>query len=104
VASLGWACSYKERFFKKGMRRGTWCPSFMPVILATWEAEIWRIVFQGQLEQIVHRDPISSITRAKWTGSVAQALECLLCKCEVLSLKAQSHKKGGAGNEGKVGS
>jgi hypothetical protein len=25
--------------------------------------------------------PISKITRAKWTGGVAQAAECLLCKC-----------------------
>jgi hypothetical protein len=30
------------------------------------------------------RDPISKRTRAKWAGGVAQAVECLLCKYEVL--------------------
>jgi hypothetical protein len=28
---------------------------------------------------------ISKIIRAKWVGGVAQALECLLCNCKVLS-------------------
>jgi hypothetical protein len=28
---------------------------------------------------------ISKIARAKWTGGMAQAVECLLCKCEALS-------------------
>jgi hypothetical protein len=31
------------------------------------------------------QDPISKITRAKWTGGVAQAAERLLCKCEALN-------------------
>jgi hypothetical protein len=31
------------------------------------------------------RGPISKITRAKWAGVVAQAVEHLLCKCEALS-------------------
>jgi hypothetical protein len=30
-------------------------------------------------------DPISKITRAKWTGGVAEVVESLLCKCEALS-------------------
>jgi hypothetical protein len=30
------------------------------------------------------QDPISKITRAKWTGSMAQAVQHLLCKCEAL--------------------
>jgi hypothetical protein len=30
-------------------------------------------------------DPISKITRAKWTGGVAKVVEHLLCKCKVLS-------------------
>jgi hypothetical protein len=37
----------------------------MPVILATWKAEIERIMVQGQLEQRVLETPISKITRAK---------------------------------------
>jgi hypothetical protein len=57
----------------------------IPVILATWEAEIRRVMIQGQLGQIVHEIPISKITRAKWTGGVAQAVERLLCKCKALS-------------------
>jgi hypothetical protein len=37
----------------------------IPVIPATWEAEIGRISVQGQPGQ---NNPISKITRAKWTG------------------------------------
>jgi hypothetical protein len=37
----------------------------LPIIPATWEAEIRRIEVWGQT-------PISKITRAKWTGGVAQ--------------------------------
>jgi hypothetical protein len=38
----------------------------MPVILATLEAEIRRIEAQGQLEEIIHKRPISKIIKAKW--------------------------------------
>jgi hypothetical protein len=31
------------------------------------------------------RDPVSKITRAKWTGGVAQAIQHLLCKCKTPS-------------------
>jgi hypothetical protein len=34
---------------------GHWC--FTSVIVATWEAEIWRIMIQGQ--QIVYETPFS---------------------------------------------
>jgi hypothetical protein len=54
-------------------------------LLATWEAEIGRITVQGQPRQISSGDPISKITRAKWTGGAAQAGEHLLCKYEALS-------------------
>jgi hypothetical protein len=40
------------------------------------------------------QDPLSKITRAAWTGGEAQAVECLLCKCKVLSSKPHSHRKG----------
>jgi hypothetical protein len=33
---------------------------------------------QGQPRQIVHETPISKIIRVKWTGDVAQVVECLL--------------------------
>jgi hypothetical protein len=39
------------------------------------------------------QDPISKITREKWTGGVAQAVECLLCKREVLSSNPSLAKK-----------
>jgi hypothetical protein len=37
--------------------------------------------------------PLSKITRAKWTDSVAQVVESLLCKLEVLSAKPSPIKK-----------
>jgi hypothetical protein len=33
----------------------------------------------------LREDPISKITSTRWTGGVAQAVECFLCKCRVLS-------------------
>jgi hypothetical protein len=46
----------------------------MPVILVTWEAEIKRVTVQVVANL---GDPISKITRAKWTRGVVQAVECL---------------------------
>jgi hypothetical protein len=66
----------------------------MPEILATWEAEIRRIVVQGQPRQKVHEIPISKITRGKWTGGVVQAVQLLLCKHEALSSNPSPTKKG----------
>jgi hypothetical protein len=46
----------------------------MPAILGTLEAEIRRIKVQRQSRQRVHETPpIPKITRAKWSGGVAQA-------------------------------
>jgi hypothetical protein len=52
----------------------------MPAVLATWEAETERIMVQSQPGKIVHEILSSKIASAKWTGGVAQAVECLLCK------------------------
>jgi hypothetical protein len=54
-----------------------------------WEAEIGRITVRGQPGQIVHEIPISKITKAKWIGDVAQAVEHLLY---CLKFKPQSHQ------------
>jgi hypothetical protein len=65
----------------------------MPVIIATWEAEIRRIVVRDQPGQIVQETPIYKISRAKRTEGVAQAVERLLCRNK--EFKPQSHQKGG---------
>jgi hypothetical protein len=39
------------------------------------------------------KDPISKISRAKWTGGVARAVESLLCKHEALSSNSSPTKK-----------
>jgi hypothetical protein len=43
-----------------------------PGTLASWEAEIRRIAVQKTAWANGLRDPISKLTRAKWTGGVAQ--------------------------------
>jgi hypothetical protein len=65
----------------------------MPLILSTWEAKIERIVVQRQPRKIVHKTPSSKITRAKWTGDMAQAVECLLCKNKALCSNLSPTKK-----------
>jgi hypothetical protein len=51
----------------------------MPVILATQEAEIRRIVVQSQSRANSSRYPISKIPNTK---TMAQVVECLPSKCE----------------------
>jgi hypothetical protein len=53
----------------------------MPIILATWEAEIRRIKFQANCSYV------------KWTGGVAQAMECPLCKHKAQSSNSSPTKK-----------
>jgi hypothetical protein len=61
-----------------------WAWWLMPVILATWEAEIRGIEVPGLSGQIVGETP-SQITRSEWTRGMAQLVECLLSKCENLN-------------------
>jgi hypothetical protein len=67
------------------------------------EAEIERIAVKDQPGQIVRETPISKITRAKWSGDMAQAVESLLCMPEALSLNLSPTKsrkgRGGRGRE-----
>jgi hypothetical protein len=48
---------------------------------------------QSQPGNILQETSIFKITRAKWTGSVAQALECLLCKLKALNSNSSLTKK-----------
>jgi hypothetical protein len=41
--------------------------------------------FKTSLGKQFTRPPSSKITKAKWTGGVAQTAEHLLCKCKALS-------------------
>jgi hypothetical protein len=76
-------CMWWNETLNIGERAG--CGRLILVILTTWEAEIRRIMVQGQPGQRIHKDPISKIITAKWTGSVPHVVESLLCKCEALS-------------------
>jgi hypothetical protein len=60
-----------------------------PVILASREDH----GSKGQPGQIISQDLIYKITTAKWTGGVAQVVECLVCKYEVLSSNPSPTKK-----------
>jgi hypothetical protein len=63
------------------------------LILATWEAEIRRIKVEGQRRELLLETPIFKITRAKSIESVAQAVECLFCKCDALRSNPGTIKK-----------
>jgi hypothetical protein len=66
----------------------------MAVILAFWDVEIRRTVVQNQPSQANSlQDLISNITRAKWTGGVAQVVEQLRCKHEALCSNPNLKKK-----------
>jgi hypothetical protein len=66
----------------RGKRSQVWW--LTPVIPATWEAGIGRVMIWGQPQQS-SEDPLSKINRAKRTGGVTQAVEHLPCKCKALS-------------------
>jgi hypothetical protein len=48
---------------KVNLKAGCW--QLTPIILANWEAEVMKIVVQGQPRQVVHKTPISKISRAE---------------------------------------
>jgi hypothetical protein len=61
----------------------------VPAILATWEAEIGRKPNQANSSKL----PLLQNNKAKWTGGVIQAVECLLWKCKALSSNINSIRK-----------
>jgi hypothetical protein len=56
--------------FNSYLRQRAGCQWLTPVILATWEVEIAMPALANSLP-----DPISKITRIKWTGGITQAVE-----------------------------
>jgi hypothetical protein len=46
-----------------------------------------------KIEQMIWENPIFKITRAKWTRSVAQAVELMLCKWETPVRQQQQQQK-----------
>jgi hypothetical protein len=70
------------------------------VILAQWEAELGKILFQSQPQADSSQYlPSSKITSGKWTGGAVHVAEHLLCKClpaweaQISDFKPQTHKK-----------
>jgi hypothetical protein len=63
MGGLIWVDSKCNYTFLKGQQ--AWHQFLMLVILAPWEAEIRRIVVQGQLRQRVHKTPISKNNQSK---------------------------------------
>jgi hypothetical protein len=67
----GWSCLASPRLCvqtpvtTKTVTFIAWYQSLMPLILATWEAEIGRTAVPGQLGKIVERSPFPKITREK---------------------------------------
>jgi hypothetical protein len=81
-------------------------------MLATWNTEMRRVVSdedknftRSHLNQYVvwwlmpvipsntSQDPITNITREKWSGGVTQTVECLLCKNSLLSFQAERERE-----------
>jgi hypothetical protein len=58
------------------------CLAVVAVIIATWEAEIRRIIVRGQPMQIVPKHPISKITKVKldWQCSSISRVPALQVK------------------------
>jgi hypothetical protein len=86
-ANMWWICtvSKKETFARHWWR--------MPVILTSWEAEIKGIKVWGQPRQVVYETQSPKITKAKWTGHMAQVVEYLFCKCKALVQTSVPPKK-----------
>jgi hypothetical protein len=54
----------------------------MPITLSYFSGQDWKDHGLKPARENSSRDPISKITKVKWAGGVAQAVEHLLCKCK----------------------
>jgi hypothetical protein len=70
---------------------GSWW--IMPIILVTQEAEIRRILIQGQSTQTVNETISPKYPTQKRTGGVTQVVECLPSNCENLNSNPSTIKK-----------
>jgi hypothetical protein len=80
----------KMRYTKQSLSGYWW---LMPVILATWEAQISGIVVQSQPWQRVCKSLSQKYPTQKRAGGVARVAEHLLSKCEALSSNPSANKK-----------
>jgi hypothetical protein len=64
-----------------------------PVILATWEAEIRRMVVPSQSRQIVYENLSPKYPTYKMAGGIVQVVQHLSSKCKALSSNPSTAKK-----------
>jgi hypothetical protein len=65
----------------------------MPIILATWEAEIKRITVESQAGEIAYETLSQKIPIENRTGRGSQVVECLHNKFEAWSSNSSTDKK-----------
>jgi hypothetical protein len=85
---LHFHCGWETPFFSYCFNKSSWIARHQwltPIIIATQEANIRRILVQGQHRKVAHETTSSKLARAKWTADVAQVVEPLLCKPEALN-------------------
>jgi hypothetical protein len=61
----------------------------MPIIPATQETEIRKIMVQSQPGKIVHKTQSQKYPTQNRTGRMTQVAECLPSKCEALNLSSK---------------
>jgi hypothetical protein len=64
-----------------------------PVILATWETEVWRIKVQGQPREIVHKTPSPKNNRNKMDWRHGSSNRVPVLQSQSPEFKLQSHQK-----------